>query len=519
MDPRWQNLSDPIFHCAQTRGDAPALIEGPERLSYRALAALIAKTTVYLHELGIRQGQRIGVALTNSIDHVILQFALFRIGATLVELPVEDGPEALAATARQYGIRTIFTEAHIPAPPDINRIRVDITWRGRLETKSGDYRSAAAGDALQMIGLTTGSTGVPSGWVLTHRNAFRHATVFAAWRYPKDHMLRAPAHLLIVLPLRFIWTIASALIHFSVGGPIVLLPEFAKGEDLLRAAIAWGDAIVAVTPNVCRHFLRAAPEAGLLLPQIRRLEFGGQPLHAGEKRAILARVTPNFHELYGSTAAGFISALSGSDMITHPGSSGRAPDGIEISIVDSAGRPLPAGVDGEIRSRPLYAQERCGESGGATGSSERVADGWCYTGDIGHLDGDGFLYLRGRGTDLIRRGGVELFAPEIEAVLVAHPGVADAAVVGLPVVGRSNDEIIAFIVKQGELAHDDIARHCRERLKPSQFPDRVFYLDALPRIPGGKVNRIRLLEVAAEQIRGATKALGLQLSVAVLPQG
>ena len=108
--------------------------------------------------------------------------------------------------------------------------------------------------------------------------------------------------------------------------------------------------------------------------------------------------------------------------------------------------------------RPLMAQERCSESGGANASGERIADGWCYTGDIGRLDAEGYLYLKGRGTDLIRRGGIELFAPEIESVLVAHPGVADAAVVGLPVVGRSNDEIIAFIVKHGELAHDDIAR-------------------------------------------------------------
>ena len=149
---------------------------------------------------------------------------------------------------------------------------------------------------------------------------------------------------------------------------------------------------------------------------------------------------------------------------------------------------------------------------------ERIVDGWCYTGDIGHLDADGFLYLKGRGTDLIRRGGLELFAPTIEAVLVAHPGVAEAAVVGLPVVGRG-DEIVAFIVKRGEFAHDNIARHCRERLQPSQLPDRVFYLDALPRIPGGKVNRIRLLEAAAEQIEEQPKSRDTQLSVAVLPQG
>ncbi|HEX3974207.1 MAG TPA: class I adenylate-forming enzyme family protein [Stellaceae bacterium] len=499
MDPLWQNLSDPIFHCAQTRGDAPALIEGPERLTYRALAALVAQATVYLHGLGIGQGDRIGVALTNSIDHVILQYALFRIGATLIELPVEDSPDALAATARQYGIRTIFTEAHVAEPPGIKRIRVDLAWRGQLAGKSGDYRSTAPGDVLQFIALTTGSTGAPSGWAITHRNAFRHNAAHEAWRYPKDEVFRPPAHLLIALPLRLAWTISSVLVHFVTGGPVVLLSESTKAEELLRAALAWGDAILAVTPNVCRHFLLAAPETGLLLPKLRRLEFGGQPLYAEEKRAVVARVCPNFHETYGTTAAGFVASLGGADMMTHPGSVGRAAPGMEIAIVDATGRPLPAGMDGEVRSRPLKAQARCSESGPPPAGGERVVDGWCYTGDIGHLDADGYLYLKGRGTDIIRRGGIELFAPEIEAVLLAYPAVADAAVVGLPVIGQE-DQVVAFIVKRADLVYDDLARHCREQLKPGRWPDRVFYLDALPHIPGGKVNRIRLLEIAAEQI-------------------
>ena len=471
MDPRWQNLSDPIFHCAATRPDATALIEGPERLNYRALAVLVAQATVYLHDLGIEPGQRIGVALTNSIDHIILQYALFRIGATPIELSVEDYPEALAATARQYGIRTIFTEAHVPAPPEIDRIRLDLAWRGALAAKSGDYRSAAPSDALQLIALTSGSTGVPSGWVLTHRSIMRHAAILETWRYG-DEMVRVPAHLLVALPMRFLWTFASMFVHFAVGGPAVLLPDFARVDDLARAAMAWGDAILAVTPNVCRHFLSVAPEQGLLLPQMRRLEFGGQPLYGDEKRAMLTRVTPNFHDNYGTTAAGFVTGLSGADMIAHPTSVGRPPRGLEISVVDAAGRALSAGIPGEIRTRPLYAVERCRESGEAPARGERIADGWCYTGDIGYFDAEGFLYLKGRGIDIIRRGAVEIFAAEIEAVLVAHPAVADAAVVGLPVVGQA-DEVVAFVVKRGELAHDDIARHCRERLRATQLPDRV----------------------------------------------
>jgi len=498
MDPRWQNLSDPIFHCAATRPDAAALIEGPETLSYRALAALIAKATVYLNELGIGQGRRIGVALTNSIDHIVLQYALLRVGATLIELSLDDSPEALAATARQYRIDTVFTEAHTVPPAGIERIRVDLAWRGRLALRSGDCPSTAPGDALQVICLATGSTGVPSGWVLTHRSIMRHAAIFKAWRYPDDEVLRPPANLLTVMPLRYFRSLASVLIQFSVGGPVVLLPELAKGEDILRAAVAWDDTIISAMPNLCRHFLRAAPETGRLLPRVRRLESGGLPLYAEEKRAVLARVTPNLYEVYGSSAAGVISALDGNDMLTHSDSVGRPAPGIEVAIVDSAGRPLPPGIAGEIRLRPIMAQERCPESG-ATASTERIADGWYYTGDIGHLGADGYLYLKGRGTDLIRRAGIDIFAPEIEAALVAHPAVADAAVVGVPIVERG-DEVVAFVVARGEVAHDDIARHCRERLQPGQLPDRVFYLDALPRIPGGKVNRLRLLEMATEQI-------------------
>ena len=490
MDPRWQNLSDPIFHCAHTRPDAPALIEGPETLSYRMLASLVARATVYLHELGIAQGQRVGVALTNSIDHVVLQFALLRIGATLVELGLEESPEALAATAQKYGVAMVFTEAHVAAPPQVRHVRVDVAWRSRLPAAASDHRCPARAEELSLVGLTTGSTGIPSGWILSQRDIFGRVALFAESRYPRrDGMPPPPGKLLLVLPLRFIWSINSVLVQFAAGGPVILLPEYARGADLLRAVASWDDAIISVTPNTCRLFLRAAPERGLLLPRLRGLETAGQPLYGEEKRAVLARVTPNFHERYGTTAGGFITTLDAAAMIAKPDSVGVPVPGMAVEVVGPSGASLPSGVAGEVRCRPVFTRGPCPE----VPRRGRAHREWLVL----HRR---YRVARCRWIASPCRGGVEVFAPEIEAALVAHPAVADAAVIGLPVPGRG-DEIVAFVVKRGALDHDEIARHCRERLAPGRLPDRVFYLDALPRIPGGKVNRVRLLEIAGEQLK------------------
>jgi long-chain acyl-CoA synthetase len=498
MAASWENLSDPIFHHAQTRPDAPAVIEGPSTLSYRELAALIAKATVYLRDLGIGEGDRIGLALTNSADHIILAFALWRIGATLAELSVEDKPEALAATAARCGIGTIFTEAHAAAPPGLRRIRVDLGWRERIAHLGGDHRSAAAGRDLLVIMLTTGSTGIPRAWTVSHRGFMDAAEMREAWWLACGwDSARERGHFLLMNSLRFCWFQTLLVLQARAGAPLVLLPEYAKPADMLRAIAGWPDAVAYVTANICRYMLSVAPASGTLLPNVRWLESGGLPLYPEEKQAMVARVTPRFNETYGSTGGGFISALSGRDMATKSDTVGRPPPRVEVQIVDSAGRPVPVGMPGELRCRPLWALPFGSQD--AVTSGERIVDGWCYTADVGFFDAEGYIHLRGRGADVIRRGAVEIFAPEIEAVLAAHPAIAEAAVIGLRRAGQTErEEIVAFIVKRGEFDHADLVRHCRERLPPAQQPDRVYYADMLPRIAGGKLNRIRLEELAVE---------------------
>jgi long-chain acyl-CoA synthetase len=493
----WQNLSDPIFHYAQARPDAIALSDGNETLSYRALASLIASASVYLRDAGIAEGDRVGLALTNSADHVILLLALLRIGATPVDLSIEDAPEALAATASKYGMGTIFTEAHALSPPGITRIRVDLGWRGRLATGPGDHRSAASAEALEIISLTAGSTGVPCGAIWTQRQCMQHIALRLAILYPRPAADFRPADLLLTVSMRDSWSFFGALMQLSAGGRLVLLPEMSKVADLIRTIAASGPALACVTANMCRGFLAAAPAQGVLFPQLYLLEAAGMPLFGDEKRAILARVAANFIESYGTAAIGTISTLRAAEMARKSASVGWPLPTIQMEIVDDNGVVLARGMPGKLRCRSALMARACPEDAGSH-SSEYTRDGWYYPGDIGAFDADGYLHLRGRVADVVRRGARDIYSAEIEAALLAHPRVADAAVIGVPV-SAAGRELVAFVVARGAHSHAEIERHCRARLPAGGLPDRIYYPNDLPRIAGSKVDRRRLLEIAAEE--------------------
>jgi acyl-coenzyme A synthetase/AMP-(fatty) acid ligase len=192
-----------------------------------------------------------------------------------------------------------------------------------------------------------------------------------------------------------------------------------------------------------------------------------------------------------------ISAIAPTEMITRPGSVGRPAPGVELEIVDAQDRPVPPGGDGRIRCRSTsMSLRRCAEDGDIQ-SAERLVGGWYYPGDIGTLDKDGFLYLKGRTADVVRRAGGDVFTSEIEAAIMSHPAVADAAVIVRQLPG-GGDALVAFIVRRGALDHDALAQFCRTKLTLERMPDNVYYIDALPRIGADKVDRMRLGELAAQ---------------------
>ena len=213
----------------------------------------------------------------------------------------------------------------------------------------------------------------------------------AFWRECGVDPTQKTGNFLVTAPLRYVYFFVSLLAQVAAGGPLVVLPEFSKRRDVLRTIASWDDAICYVTANMCRFFLESAPDAGCLLPNIRLLQSGGLPLFAEEKRALVARVTPQFYDGYGTAGMGMISIVTPTEIVTRPGSVGKPASGVELEVVDTNEMSLPAGSYGKIRCRSAsMSSYRCTEDA-YIDSAEHIADGWYYPGDIGMIDGEGFL--------------------------------------------------------------------------------------------------------------------------------
>ncbi len=498
MQHDWQNLTDPIFHWAAERPHAAALRQGPETLSYREFAALVGKAAVHLHGIGIRQGDCVAINLTNSIDHLMLTLGLLRLGATTMELPynVQRAPDA--DLLAQFAVRNVFVESMAAPVAGAAAIKIDAGWRARVAQLQGDRRSSDNGDGIFRVSLSSGTTGRPSGLLLSHRQQF-HRTRAAAALFPDSVAISSerPGNFLLVGGIAFGMFFWAMIDRLCIGGAITILPEFLHTIDLVKALGAWDDAVCMVPSAMCPVLISCAPPDGLLLPRLRALIAGGGFLYAEEKLAMLARVSPNFYDAYGASGFGMVAALSPAEIPEHAVSVGRPPPFIEVQVMDGDGRSLPAGHVGRLRLR--YRADPGDAAGAAPTGAQTLPDGWHYPGDNALLDAGGYIHIRGRSADVIQRNGVEISATEIEAVIAQHASVSEVAVVGVPR-PLPGDEVVALVVPRGPAQHEALAQHCQNRLPRERWPDRVFYTGALPKTSGGKLDRTEVKAMVMAEI-------------------
>ena len=367
----------------------------------------------------------------------------------------------------------------------------------RLNIPSIDDGQAA------LVLLTSGSSGKPKGVTLSHGNLWANvrSTVLSFSRGGDPKPLTDPVSTanLIANPLSHTGGMLRLLIALYVGRPVVLLRKF-DARIAKRVLDRHGINNLTINPSMMRMLLDDLPD-GVDLGPVRYVSSGTAPLPPALGAAFESRFGVPVLQSYGQTeTSGAIAIENVRDVRSgtrRPGSVGKPLPGMEVRVVDPSGQRLTAGQEGEIVVRS--ATNTIGYLGDAA-ESAIVAGGWLRTGDLGHLDGDGYLYITGRLRSVIICGGFNVVPEEVEAVLIDGTTVTDAAVVGLP--DPRLGEIPVAVVEPVQDPGPLLAR-LGERLVPYKRPRKLFSVDSLPRLPVGKVDRPAVLRLAKELVRRA----------------
>lgn len=441
-----------------------------------------------LADAGVEAGAPVGVMLPNGVSVVAALFAVWRAGGVYVPLNPRLGASDVEHVLDAVEPAAIVTRAeHADRFP--HRTVVVLDDDGPPRTRPGAVGERRFDGDAALVQFTSGTTGRPKPVLLQHRGVLELLDgVLAKLRgSAKPGSDRAPMPNLIPVSLSLWAGIYNVLFAFRVGAPIVVMDGF-DPHEFARLVARFGIRST-VLPPAAMATLSDTEDLADLNP-LRFVRSITAPLSPLQARRFRDRFGIAVLNSYGQTEiggeiVGWNAADSREFGETKLGSVGRPHEGVEVRVVDDAGSDLPVDSPGE-----LWVRTPAMSAGYADGSdlSDRLsADGWFRTGDLGRVDADGFVWIEGRVSDMVNRGGLKVFPGEVEEVLRLVPAVHDAAVVGVPD-DRLGEVPVAFVVCGDPVpAGTELEDVCREHLAPYKVPVRFEVVEDLPRNEVGKV--------------------------------
>jgi acyl-CoA synthetase (AMP-forming)/AMP-acid ligase II len=479
------NLADALANHARRRPDHPAIVGPGGAVDYATFHALVGRTAAHLAGLGVHPRDVVGVCLRDTAEHLTVLYALARLGAAAFPMDWRWTPAEQERLARFFHPRLVLVEPDAAALAAAPTLAVDPAWHAAVAAAPADVPRPPDDDPPLVLALSSGTTGTPKGPLLRHSHMFgRFLIYFVSLGFNETDRF------LCATPLYFGGTRGYAMCSLYAGATVVLFPLPYPMEALVAAAAHQRATRLFLVPTLLRRLLALPPEDHPLLDGLALLFSTGAALHPDERDAVLARLCPRYVNFYGSTDGGGATALWPTDTGPAARSVGRPVFGAAVEVVDDAHAPVPPGQVGRIRYR--NAGTVTGYHNDPEGSAQAFRDGWYYPGDLGWLEPRGYLHLAGREKDVIIRGGVNVYPAEVESVLLGHPAVADAAVVGWPS-REYGEEVAAFVVIRAPVTERELVEHCRTALAVYKVPRGVFTVDELPRSGVGKVLKAELV--------------------------
>jgi acyl-CoA synthetase (AMP-forming)/AMP-acid ligase II len=494
-----------VLHNAAARWpDRPCVtdLDDGSTLTYAELDARVAGIGAGLRAMGLAAGERVALLLPNGQAYLAAYLGAIAAGLVVVPLNVRLLRADYAHMLTDSGSRVLVTTRElldrVPVIAGLTVVRDDeldaLTVRGApVEPADADGRDPAG------LMYTSGTTGSPKAVVLSHdswRSVARTATNVLAMAEGEVTLHVAPLTHgagFLVLPT------------LQLGGHNLLCGSFDAARTL-RIFEERGVTGLFVVPSMIRMLLDARPEGWTAPAALRRLYYAGSPIDPATMReateAFGGRLVQSFAQMESPM---FFTVLDADDhrrALADPRSplvrsAGRVLPGVTLRIADADDVDVPAGSEGQVLARA--PQTMTGYWGRPDDTARTLAGGWLHTGDVGRIDADGYLYIVDRTKDMIVTGGSNVYAREVEEVLVGLPGVKDAAVVGLP--HRVWGEAVTAVLVPTGPDRDDAAviAACREQLAGYRVPKQVLWVDELPRNAYGKVLKRQLRERFAPQ--------------------
>ena len=496
-------LSTGVRSSARRTPNKIALAQGPREFTYTTLIERFNRVaTAAIHDLGLKKGDHAALFSPNCIEFIEIVAGLSDAGVAPAMVPPSVTPPEVEHICNDSGAKVLFV--HESVEGIARAAKLDTVERIIVIGKDyDDWIAAAKPDTPNVeleewdvfcIPYTSGTTGKPKGCLLSHRSrtmAFYTMGVEFGCYGPDDRALA-------LAPLFHGAGFAFAMAPIFFGGFCEILPKY-DPEVVLRKI---SEMNLTNTFFVPTHFHRMFGLEKKILDKhrpttLRAIISNAAPLLQDTKEKIVDYFGEGLlHETYGSTEGGFVTSLRPPDQLRKQQCVGLPYATVEVSLRDEEGAEVAQGDVGELFCRSPLLFNGYWENPEAT--AEAITDdGWCTVGDMGRHDDEGYLYLVDRKTDMIISGGVNVFPREIEEVLIAHPSVAEASVIGVPD-EEWGEAVKAIVVKSGDVTDADLGSYCRENLAKYKVPKTFVYLEVLPRNAGGKILKTELRERARE---------------------
>jgi long-chain acyl-CoA synthetase len=507
------NIVEGLRAAAAAHTEKLAAICGTTRLTFGQTVERISRLSSALAALGLRSGDRVAVLALNCHRFFELYYAVPQMGATIVPINFRIPAAEVKYILDHAGARALFVDAALAPLAEAVRPQLDtvehfisisdtpvdgyLSYEALLAGAAPDYSGpATSGDELLGLFYTSGTTGEPKGVMLTHKNVIANVRhIEASYNYSADEVYLHSA------PMFHLADGAAVFSNASRGSTQVFIPRF-EPQATLAAIEREHITHVLLVPTMINFVLQVPNLADYDLSSMRYITYGASPIAPEVLKRAMQVFDCNFGQGYGLTEAAPLltvlnaddhrRAIAGDERLL--ASCGKPVPGVEVCVVDVEGRDVRPGEVGEIVARGPNIMRGYWRREDDTAAA--IIDGWLHTGDLATVDEEGYLYLVDRKKDMIVTGGENVFSPEVEAVLYAHPSVKEAAVIGVPDAEWGEAVHACLALKDNQQASaEEMIEFCRPRLAGYKVPRSIEIIEGeLPKGGTGKILKKQLRE-------------------------